>query len=409
MEHTQTHTQQHPRWVAPVVYLSLFVVFVASIIYVSAFSSSAQVEHTSLSDGERSSLEWKDNKTPETVSIQHTTDKKYTHLINSPGLIVASEKDKVVRLDENTGDTLWEYSRPGGTVCDVESAWNGVVAVFDMGRGCSEIVKLNAVTGQYDAVASYATDQHDARLVFGGDNRLALATPKMVKILRDDLVTTSEFGTSVAPQDMNSTHKNGCTIFDVGIGAKAFAVSSKCEGDDNTHVTAVETEPEDSANADIVVDVQTGSQEPASISIVTLAQMQFVVPGTAPKVYTWKLDKGKDELSSRNVNFGEYGIASWDLDGFGYTWLVGENFHVRWGSEDVSQSKQQSGVIGNPLTADKNLLLPKRDGFAVWNSNENDSSTSKISVEGGLQGREYAFAGSTIVERTPEGSLNFYR
>lgn len=377
------------------VYGGFSTLFILAILAVVFFSPSARVIHTVAEGSERTGLLW-DGEAPQSVS-KTWEQAGYKTLSDAPGAVIAATEDSVVRIDERDGSTIWEYKRPGGSVCDMKQAWGETVVIFDMGKGCSEIMKLNSETGQYSRQASYATDQDIARLVFGGDGRLGIVTPNSVRIVRDDLVTTAQYGDDVDPVNpVDNTYKN-CTIFDVGIGPNDFVVSSQCEGDKgNTFIRAFGIDPDEPRELVSTVEVNTGSQDPVSITAVSLAQMQFIIPDSSPRIYTWQLDKDKRELAARDLKPGEYATGFWDYPGIGYLWGVGETLHVRFGSEDISQSKQKTGVIGNPLTADQQVIAPQRDGFLLWDTR--DDAEHLITTDQKLEGRKYAFAGDTFVE-----------
>lgn len=378
-----------------IVYGGAIVIFLALTMGVVFVSPSARVEHTTVDNTPRTSLLW-GGEAPESVKKGWEKDGFIT-LSNAPGAVIAATENSVVRLDEINGETLWEYRRNDAKVCDMTQAWGETVAVFDAGEGCSEIVKLNTESGQYSHVASYATDQHEAKLVFGGDGHLGLVTPNSVRILRDDLVTTAQFGDDVDPVNPVDNDYIKCNVFDVGIGPNDFVVSSQCSQDQGkTYLRAFGIDPEDPRELESTVEVDTGSTLPVSITAVSMAQMQFVTPGDSPKVYTWQLDKEKGEISARDLAPGEFATGFWDYPGIGYLWGVGETLHVRYGSEDISKSKTQNGVIGNPMTADNDIIAPQREGFLIWNTKTNDTKMIKASNK--LAGRKYAFAGDTFVE-----------
>lgn len=376
------------------VYGGMALFAVLCVVSASFFSASAEVVHTT-SDKGRSDLGWSTDKLPS--KAKKTWEKEgFNHLIDSQGLIVASRRDSVVRLDPHSGDTLWEYRRPGATVCDIVSNDSSVVTLFDAGRGCSEITKLDEETGEYKYVASYATDQKKARLVSGDGNMVGIVTPKTFRLLRSDLVTVTTYGAGVDVTNPSEKTYDNCTIFDAALGPNDFVVSSRCEGEQKTMVRAFSNDPEDSEELELTVEVDSGVADPVSITMVSMAQMQFIIPGQSPKVYTWQLDKEKTELAARDVRQGEYATGMCDYPGIGYVWGIGETLNVRFGSEDISKSVKTEGVIGNPMTADNRIVAPTREGFLLWETKNN--SKHMIKTDQNLSGRKYAFAGDTFVE-----------
>lgn len=402
-EHTTTpqenSTRGFPAWL---IYAIGAAIMVVAIVYTTVFSPAATTTLTT-TDESRSGYLW-DEGAPKKVTTAWEKE-GYTNLINTPGATIVSTNNSVQRINPDNGEALWEYSRRDATVCDIAQAWGDVVAVFNTGKGCTDITRLDSATGEYMRQASYATDQDQARMVFGGDGHLAVVTPKLVRVLRDDLVTTAEFGDKVDYDNPESIRN--CTIYDASIGPKAFTVASKCFGDDTTHITALEIEPEDSTNPKVIVDVDTKVDKPATTPITTLAQMQFITQTSSPSIYTWQLDKGKSEVTSHPSQQGEYGWGSWDYPGIGYVWLIGDTLRVRYGSEDVSQSTHEmTGISGYPVEADDKILAPTYDGFVLWDTH--NESRHNIKVDTPFEGRKMSLAGDTIIG-FHDGVIRAYR
>lgn len=387
----QSHSLHHLSFRPWMVYACGALVMVTAIAYAMLLSPAARTVSTT-TEQVRGGYEWSEGA-PQSLSTQWEK-KGYSNLVNTPGATIASTDHDVARINPDNGERMWEYSRPDATICDIAQAWNDVVVVYNAGKGCSDVTRLNAQSGQYVNQAMYATDQDQAKLVFGGDQRLALVTPTMVRVMRDDLVVTAEFGDKVDIDNPESIRH--CTIYDTSIGPKTFTVASQCFGNKTTHVTSLELDPKDSTNPDTIVDVDTKSDKPVTTPITTLAQMQFVVQGNNPMIYTWQLDKDRTEVRSEPVMQGEYGWGSWDMPGIGYTWIIGDKLKVRYGSEDVSQTTHElSHVAGNPVEADGNILVPTYEGLTLWNSDDNKAQ--RISVDTPLNSRKISLSGGTVV------------
>ena len=103
------------------------------------------------------------------------------------------------------------------------------------------------------------------------------------------MVVTSEFGQTVDHSD-DTSYKN-CDIYDATVSPEALIVSHKCNESDTTHVTAIESEPEESTDPETIVDVDTHSNDPVTTPVGTLAQMKFITQGSDPIDYTWQLIK----------------------------------------------------------------------------------------------------------------------
>lgn len=385
------------------VYCSIVVIFLSIVVATATISPAAATHHTITDDHPRSlSTGWVDNP-PKSLSHKWTIS-GVTNMVHAPGVTVAATNNEVFRVNPDDGSRLWEYSRKDATVCDVQQAWGDVVVIYNPGHGCTDITRLDSETGEYVSQASYATDQDQARMVFGNESDLlAVATPHMVRVLRDDLVTTAEFGQKVDPENPSSV--NRCNIFDVSVGPESFAVAHDCTstGTGTTHVTVLESKPEDSTEPGTVVDVDTRTTDSVTIPVVTLAQVQFVTQGVNPTAFTWQIDKDKEEVGSRPVNEWEYGLGGASFDGIGYVWLVGTTLQQRYGSEDVSQHTHKTvGASGLPMEIDGRLLFPTFTGVSLWNPD--NGHVTPINFDTPVNTKKISVSGSTVAVLS-EGSL----
>lgn len=373
------------------IYALLAIISITSVVFIVFFSPQAQARHDIDEEATRSGY-MLSSTTPDTME-EKWNKQGVEELISAPGTIITTTQDSVSRLDKDTGDEIWKYSRPGGKICDAAQAWGDVVVVYDMGKGCTDVTRFDAATGEYVNQASYATDQDNLKMVYSNE-KLALVTPHSIRLLRDDLVVTSEFGQTVDHFD-DTSYKN-CDIYDATVSPEALIVSHKCNGSDTTHVTAVESEPEESTDPETIVDVDTHSNDPVTTPVGTLAQMKFITQGSDPIDYTWQLDKDFAEVSGKPVRQGEYGLWGESFDGIGYVWLVGNKLYARYGSEDVSQyTAQFDGATTPPLEADNKLLVGTKDGFSFWDTHDDKRYDVKVDKDVS-QVKKIAFAGDTI-------------
>ena len=373
-------------------YIGLTIVVVASLVFIAFFSPYVKKHYSPNEDATRSGY-MLSSHIPKKMNAKWNKE-GVKKLISAPGTIIAVTEDSVLRLDKDTGDEVWSYSRPGGEICDATQAWSDVVISFNMGKGCTDITRLNAATGEYVSQASYITDQSVLKMVYSNE-KLALVTPHFIRVVRDDLAEISEFGKPTDYSD-DTTYQD-CDIYYATVSDKALVVSHKCNGANTTHVTATEVDPEESDDPETIVDVDTYSEKPVTTPVGTLAQMKFITQGSNPIDYTWQLDKGKSEVSGKPVHQGEYGLWGNSFDGIGYVWLVGDKLYARYGSEDVSQyTAQFSGATTPPVEANGNLLVGTHQGFSFWDT-ENDKRYDVETDKNVSQAKSIAFAGDTIV------------
>ena len=385
---------------------SMIVIITASVfLYVFLASPSPGVGGYIDKSATRDSYKW-DEKIPERLNKSWEKE-GYTHLINPVGTIVAGKKDSVERLDSKTGEVVWSYEYKNAELCDTIEANENVAAVFDRGRGCSDIILLDAETGEYIAQAQYGTDSHVARLVYANE-KIAVVTPHFVRLVNaGSLSPSSEFGGQDYPVYSSDQEVSDCDITDVGIGPKSYVVAARCLGDDNYHVRVIESEPEESTEGKVLINVDTGSKSPVTVPMVSLSMFSFVTSDQNPSLYVWQLDKEQEEVSHKPLKPNNYGFGFKDIHGIGYVWKVGDSVNVRHGSEDISQSISKDGAVGFPMEADGKLLIPKKEGVLMWNTE--NSETKMIETESDLDGVYFAFSGSTVADYNQEtGKITAY-
>lgn len=387
------------------IYAVLVVIVAISTAYVSLISTASQLDHQVDASGVRDGLAW--NQPPTQMSQSWSID-GYNGLISTPGAAVATTDTSVARINSETGEETWSYSRPDSTLCHAVEGGGDVIALFDSGNGCSDITRLDSATGEIKNYSMYGTDSDIARLVYG-NNHVAIVTPDRVRFLSSSLTPRAEFGDrpdKLYPEDQQVS---GCNVSDVAIGPDVGVVAATCEGQNTYHINAVDLDPEENTEGKLVLDVDTKSTEPVTVPMVSLAQVLFIVPGSEPKMYAWQLDKDMSEISSTPMRQGEFPRGHWDVPAIGYVWLIGENVHVRFGSEDISQSTTtDTRVVGNPMPASRNLLLPTRGGVQVWNPD--DDSGHLIEIDG-FGGTDFAFSGGTVMtfdDQDDNGTITGY-
>lgn len=345
-----------------------------------------------------------DEKSP--LENKWSSEKAYKYLVNTPGAAIAGDENSVSRISTKDGSRIWEYKADNGKLCHISELNGNIAALFNNGKGCTDIVSLNAATGEIINQAQYyvSDKEEPARLVYGRD-KIAIVTPHFVRLLRDDLVPVAEFGNKEDFTYTDDQSVKDCNISDVAIGPDSFAVSAMCAGDTTYHVRVVENEPEESSQGKIVVDVDTSSESPVTVPLVSKSMFNFVTNTTNPSVYTWQLDKEKAEVSSNPLQPGEFSYGYIDMKGIGYVWRIGSTIHVRHGSEDLSKSKTHSEAIGNPIQVEDKMIIPQKDSISIWNPIS--EINKKVNVDG-LSGKYFTFSGDTLISLQDNGILKGY-
>lgn len=384
--------------VAVLVYGTMVILAAVAVLFVTVLSPAARVVSETAPEATRDGLGW---GSPPAEMLPIWSARGYTGLVNTPGAMVGTTESGLHRMDSATGEVVWSYERPG-RLCDAINTGGNVTAVFDPGHGCTDLVTLDSATGEYINQARYATEEDEARLVEGIDGHVALVTRSLVRVLRNDLVVAAEFGDRPDPVYPDAQSVTGCHIYDVAVGPRHAVISAQCEGDTTTHVRAIDIDPEEATSGNVDLEVDTGQAVPVTLPAVSISMIVFVVPGVNPAAYVWELDKDKSEVARHPLGPSEFGMGYQDVHGIGYIWRIGPNVHTRWGSEDLSKSEQRGGAIGNPMVADRLLLIPRSGSVLAWG--DRAGVEQEIDVPG-LTGSEFAFSGSTIAAYNPDDGV----
>lgn len=384
--------------VAIIVYGVMAILAALAVFFVAVASPAAQVVSQTSPESGRDALGW---SSPPSEMLPIWSTEGYTGIVDTPGAMVGMTESGLHRLDSSTGEVIWAYDRPG-KLCDAIVTGGNITAVFDPGNGCTDLVTLNSATGEYINQARYITDSGDARLVEGIDGHIALVTRSMVRVLRNDLVSQAEFGMRPDPAYADDQEVEGCHVYDVAMGPRHAVIAAQCAGDSTTHVRAIEIDPDRSNSGEVILDVDTGQAVPVTLPAVSISMVVFVVPGANPAAYVWQLDKDEAEVARHPLGPSEFGMGYLDVPGIGYIWRIGPNVHVRWGSEDLSKSVERGGAIGNPMVANKTLLIPRYNSVLAWD--DRAGFEKEIQVDG-LTGSEFAFSGYTIAAFNPDNGV----
>lgn len=356
-------------------------------------------------NAERENLAW--SAPPEEMQPSWTIE-GVKSLVNTPGSAIAIFDNEARGLNSEDGTEKWSY-KTKMTICDATNYNGSLVLLMKKDNNCTSLVKINAATGQIMTTAEYATNSMDSRLRASSKN-LAIVSANHVRIVRDDFVTVTEFGDQLYPFYEDDQNYENCTISDVVLNSTNYAVAAKCynkskeEQEANFNIKVGSFETDESTKYVETLNIDTGSADPVTLPIITPAMIQFVVSDHSPTQYTFDLTKSKTILHREPVMPGQYGYPYQDFPGIGYVWRVGNTLNLRYGSQDLTNPIQIDGVIGNVMDANDSLLVPTLDAIRVWNPTLNIDKVIKVE---GLQGREFAFSGKTIMALN-EGTITAY-
>lgn len=399
--------KKKPFYKRNIAYIIYIVIVILSVIIVNFTGTASSVEHNYNKSLERDNFLWE--KTPSQLQEKWSLE-GYKKIINTPGSIISVKDNGVSRINVDNGKELWSYNREDAKLCDAENTNGQILAIFDSGKGCSEYIQLDASTGEYLNTAEYATSAHysedkKAISIVSQQENILVMTQNHARLLRDDLVTQSEFGDQEYVVNGDDQENHNCTISDGAISTDGYAIAAKCNNSPTYSIYYMDNEPEESSAEKTKLAVDTRSQQPVTIPVISKAMINFVVAGTPNAVYVWQLTKDQSEVSHNYVKVNEFGYEYQDLPSIGYVWRIGNTINVRYGSEDTSQSEKMDNVIGDPIEVDGKLLVPQLNKIVLWDTN--DDKKEDIEVKG-LNGQVFGFSGDTLVS-FDNGTIKGYK
>ena len=398
------HSKKDYNWIAP--FGVFFVILFSLFAYATFFSSSAKAEYNPNNDAALEDLEWK-NGSPPAEMKQHWVKEGYTDLFNQPGAMIGVKNSSIERIDTETGNIIWSYSRPDATICHAIGHKGQVYVLFNPGGGCRDITTLDANTGKYINQAQYGTKEELARLV-AGNNNIAIVTPHLVRLLRSsDLVPEATFGDDPVPKYKNDQSVENCDISDVVIGEKTFAVSSYCKDDDTYKIRLVKKDPEENSEGIVEKTIDTGSDKPVTLPAISQKDIIFVVQDDNPLAQVWNYEEDEPKnVVSYILPPGHIGYQYDNLSYFGYTWRIGDWVRYQSSSDNLSDGKDVAGAVGRPMLAGDKLLVPTYEGLAFVNFANDEQYDIKIEVP---VSKSFAFSGKTFAALGEDGVIRSYQ
>ncbi len=158
--------------------------------------------------------------------------------------VVTGDGSEVLGHDALTGALRWRYARDI-PLCTVGAAWGRAVAVSRRGEFCSEVTTLDGGTGARGPQRN-ADLGLGARLL-GNGALLAGTTPELVEVWRSDLVKTTEYGLTQAPEQPEKQPRTGCRYSSFAMVPGRLAVLELCPGEPTERLTVLKP---DAAEAD---------------------------------------------------------------------------------------------------------------------------------------------------------------
>ena len=165
------------------------------------------------------------------------TDATLGAVVSPLGVVVTTARHGVSALDASTGRPRWSYTRANRDLCTAGTGdtqptpmsqgggVRGIATVFEENGYCSQLMTLDAVTGDRSKVRISPLPAGGS-LAFG-DPYAGWLSPQLVEVWRNDLVRTIQYGVQPNPTNPSSSHE-GCTITDLALAQTQFATVEHC-------------------------------------------------------------------------------------------------------------------------------------------------------------------------------------
>lgn len=152
--------------------------------------------------------------------------------IASRGLVMSND-DHTVTATNPDGSTAWTYTRDNVEICSMGTAWDRVVVTYRNGRGCGDVVSIDAATGMYADTRS-ANNSDTVHAIYSND-RIGTVSSDRVDLWRSDLVRTVEYGDVEAKQEPDLQPNESCTINSALTRTELLVVSETCPSAQGTN------------------------------------------------------------------------------------------------------------------------------------------------------------------------------
>ena len=129
------------------------------------------------------------NSLTESFSLPNALVSGQARAVSSKGLLVTHDGDTLIATNA-AGDEVWTYQRRDADLCSLGTAWNKIVASYDAGNGCGDVVAIDAASGQYSDTRSARNSDEVVPIV--SNDRVGTVSAERVELWRSDLVRTVE-------------------------------------------------------------------------------------------------------------------------------------------------------------------------------------------------------------------------
>lgn len=317
-------------------------------------------------------------KLPTSVDEAFRAENKNTAGIARPlaaaGLTIATS-DSGARALNADGEQVWEYTRDEDPLCSAGVAWGKVVLAFKTGRGCGDVVSLDAATGTYADTRS--ANNSESVVAVSSNDRVGTVSNERVELWRSDLVRTVEYGNVEAKQEAEHQPHEECTIGSALTRTELLAVTDSCPEDpESTFLRLQKTSPEDSRKPEITKDITIDGSGARLVAVGQNAAAVYI-PGESPRIEAYdtsgkKISSTKVEPAPELVDSpSPYAPATADLPHH-MTWFDGNRLYL-FNPATLQVERVVEDALGTGIGLGDRLVVPTRDGLA-----EVDWATGKI-------------------------------
>ena len=337
----------------------------------------------------------------EAFSLPNTLAPGQARAVSSNGLLITHDGD-MLRASNASGDEVWTYQRRDVDLCSLTTAWNKIVASYDAGNGCGDVVAIDAATGQYSDTRSARNSEEVVPIM--SNDRVGTVSAERVELWRSDLVRSVEYGDVDAKQEPNLQPHEDCAITSALTRTETLGVTESCpDSPDSTWLRIQDTTPEDSRSPEITKDIEIEDPGARLIAYGQEAAAVFL-PGDSPRIVSYNFEG--ETLSSRDVEPSKsitnaaspFAPAIADLPHH-MTWFDGERLYLFTPTErKVDHVLEQA--VGTGIAVDERLLVPTEEGIDVvdWSTGKTEK-TIPVDRDGYSGPISLTLAGTVIVEQ----------
>jgi hypothetical protein len=240
------------------------------------------------------------------------------------GAVVTGEGHEVQGRDPSTGDTLWSYARDLD-LCGVTWVYQYAVAVYPDGRGCGQVITIDAKTGLRGSTRSaYA----DPTVTLSADGTTVLsAGDTRLEMWRSDMVRMLSYGALDARIKPGVPTLPLCRLVSAAASSSAVSVLESCPKQDDLRLTLLRpADDEDQPESKYVS--QPGVSADSGARVVAVSDTMTAVYVPAPKPTVNIVDETGATVASTPLAKPPSAEATMSRAGDLITWWTGDSVMV---------------------------------------------------------------------------------